>query len=225
MWPFLDKPVVQTGVVFYRGPIGPPLEQVRALASGDIGASRTASCDDDVTCAWTVSFTHPTWGDSLVGAPRDDAMPGDDLIRYGARGLTDHERDQLALAETCLLVRATSPAGSVLQSRKHLLRWLRLLLGLDGIAASDLASQVFWSRGMLDDELAHDADLARDLPRLGRAAPRPLDAHPWGSRSWVRSISTSCAHRRFSPLTPAMRFVRWPLPRSRVALLRPRRAS
>ena len=47
----------------------------------------------------------------------------------------------------------------VLRDRKRLLFWLRALMRSDGAVATDNASTMFWSEAMLEDELAHDADL------------------------------------------------------------------
>jgi hypothetical protein len=47
----------------------------------------------------------------------------------------------------------------VLRVRKRLLFWLRELMQRDGTIAIDDTSMLLWSEAMLDDELAHDADL------------------------------------------------------------------
>jgi uncharacterized protein YegJ (DUF2314 family) len=158
MWPFLDKPTAHAGTVFFRGPIAPPVEQVLALGAGDVAAAR-AEVPNGVQAAWAVRLTHPAWGEALVTAPRDAAIPDADVIRWGTPALTDGERGLLGRAETALLVQATTPERSVLRARKQLLRWMHLLLSLDGLAALDTASSLFWSPAMLADELAHDADL------------------------------------------------------------------
>jgi uncharacterized protein YegJ (DUF2314 family) len=158
MWPFLDKPTAHTGNVFFRGPIAPPAEQVLALGTGDVAATR-AEAPKGVEAAWAVRLTHPAWGEALVVAPRQAAILDADIIRWGTPGLTDAERDLLGRAEVALTVEVTTPERNVLRARKHLLRWLKLLLSLDGLAAVDVASGLFWSPAMLADELAHDADL------------------------------------------------------------------
>jgi hypothetical protein len=47
----------------------------------------------------------------------------------------------------------------VLADRKRLLFWLGALMQGDGVIGVDTASQLLWSPAMLEDELAHDADL------------------------------------------------------------------
>src|SRR5688572_10273104 len=56
MWPFLDKPTAHTGNVFFRGPIAPPAEQVLALGTGDVAATR-AEAPKGVEAAWAVRLT------------------------------------------------------------------------------------------------------------------------------------------------------------------------
>ena len=158
MWPFLDQPATHPGVVLYRGPIGPPVEQVLGLATPAIAAAR-AEPPRDTEGHWAVRLTHPAWGDALIVAPRESAVPGEAVIRYGMHNLTEAERELAGRAETALVVLATSPERDVLRARKDLLRWLHLLMSLDGLMAYDLASELFWSQAMLDDELSHDGPL------------------------------------------------------------------
>jgi uncharacterized protein YegJ (DUF2314 family) len=158
MWPFLDRPAAHPGVVFYRGPIAPPVDQVLGLASAAIGAARV-EVPPGVDSPWAVRLTHPAWGEALVTAPREAEMPDEDVRRWGTFGLTDAERGLLSRAEVALVVHVTTPERSVLRARKQLLRWLHLLTTLDGLAARDDSAGLFWSPAMLDDELAHDADL------------------------------------------------------------------
>lgn len=160
MWPFHDKPVVQDGDVCFRGPLAPPVEQVLSL--GSMAPRVTASRIEvpaRLDSPWAVRLTHPAWGDAVVTAPRNAPVPGADVIRWGTPALTDGEREAVTRAEVALLVQATTPERSVLRARKYLLRWLHQLMRLDGLVAIDHASGLFWSQAMLDDELAHDADL------------------------------------------------------------------
>ena len=152
--------MVQDGDVCFRGPLAPRIEQVLALASAtqDVTASR-ADVPAGFDSPWAVRLTHPTWGDAVVTSPRNAPVPNAELIRWGTPALTDGEREAVGRAEVALLVQATTPERSVLRARKCLLRWLHLLMRLDGLVAVDHASGVFWSQAMLDDELAHDADL------------------------------------------------------------------
>ena len=62
-------------------------------------------------------------------------------------------------ARHSLTVRVPAARKHALHDRKILLRWLDLLLGVDGVVAVDLLSQLPWPRQALADELAHDADV------------------------------------------------------------------
>jgi uncharacterized protein YegJ (DUF2314 family) len=160
MWPFLPKPTVHGGVVLYRGSLAPPIDQIVALADGTAGISATrVDAADDAFAGPAVRLTHPVWGEALVGVPDDLWLPSDDILKWGTSSLTDAERELASHAEQALLVRVTTPERRVTRARKYLLRWLRLLMSLDGLVANDLQSQLFWSAAMLDDELAHDAEL------------------------------------------------------------------
>ncbi len=158
MWWLFSKPIVHSGVVLFRGPMAPPMEQILSLASGEVTATRT-EVPAGPDSPWAVRLTHPTWGEAVVSAPRGAPLPNDDVIGWGTPGLTDREREAVADARMALQVQASTPERNVLRARKYQLRWLHLLMSLDGIVAIDLTSQLFWSQAMLDDELAHDADL------------------------------------------------------------------
>jgi uncharacterized protein YegJ (DUF2314 family) len=158
MWSLLQKPSGHAGRVYYRGPLAPTVDQVRGLA-GDgfaLAAVQPAPAADD---AWSVTLTHPTWGDATVSAPRTHAGIDETILRWGLPALTDAERTRAGLAETALQVALSTPERSVLVARKHLLRWLHRLMSLAGLLALDTESGLFWSAAMLDDELAHDAEL------------------------------------------------------------------
>jgi uncharacterized protein YegJ (DUF2314 family) len=158
MWAVLQKPTMHRAVVLFRGPIAPTVEQVLALAGGDVTAARVEP-RRGIDSPWAVELAHPAWGKTVVTIARDAPRPDADMLRWGAGALTEQERTAAAHAEVAMLVEATTPERRVTRARKHLLRWLHLLMSLDGLAANDLQSQLFWSRAMLDDELAHDADL------------------------------------------------------------------
>ena len=142
--------------MLYPGPISPRPEQVLGLNPNNPGmrASR-----DSAPGTWPVTLTHPVWGEAVIGTPPDAILPGADILHWGAPSLTVEERARALRAETSLGVRVTTPERSVLKARKYLLRWLHLLMSLDGLVAIDHDSLLFWSLTMLEDELAHDADL------------------------------------------------------------------
>jgi hypothetical protein len=157
MWPFADRTAPLRGFVCYRGPIPPRPEQVLALASGPIEASRHEPTNPPAP--WEATFTHPQWGEAVVSPPPGDLVLTLEPTMFGGSGLTDHERAQAMATERLLQVAVTSAERRVLRGRKHLLRWLHLLMSLGGLVALDRDSGVLWSPAMIEDELAHDADL------------------------------------------------------------------
>ena len=158
MWSFLQKPTAHAGRVHFRGPLAPTAEQVRRLAGNGVAVA-SAQASPGAEDTWAITLAHPVWGEATVAAPRTHAAIEDLTLRWGTPALTDAERTRAGLAETTLHVAVTTPERNVLVARKHLLRWLHLLMSLDGLVAHDTASGLFWSAAMLDDELAHDADL------------------------------------------------------------------
>jgi hypothetical protein len=158
MWPFRDTSTPLRGAVCYRGPLPPRLEQVLALAALPVTAVRGAAPTDGVS-PWALELSHPLWGDATVTSPDVDVRGGFEDGGFAISGFTAVEAADASRAERILLVTATTPERRVLRARKHLLRWLRLLMALDGLAAFDLDAGVTWAPARLDDELAHDADL------------------------------------------------------------------
>ena len=73
--------------------------------------------------------------------------------------LSDDEKARARIGEAVVTVRIRAQHQNVLRDRKRLLFWLRALMQEDGAVAIDDASMLYWSQAMLDDELAHDADL------------------------------------------------------------------
>jgi hypothetical protein len=80
------------------------------------------------------------------------------MIQWDAN-LTAAEKELAASGESTVTVRVTGMRGDVLRDGKSLLRYLGAIMGDDGVVAIDHTAQRMWSRGALDDELCHDADL------------------------------------------------------------------
>jgi uncharacterized protein YegJ (DUF2314 family) len=74
-------------------------------------------------------------------------------------GLTGEERQAASAGGVCVNLTMQGVRGNVLRDRKFFLRYLRAILGGDGVAAVDHLAQRFWSAASLDEELCHDADL------------------------------------------------------------------
>ena len=73
--------------------------------------------------------------------------------------LTADERQEALAGQTGVCVLVQGKRGNVLRDRKFLLRYMRALMGDDGVSSLDHVGQRFWSRQALDEELSHDADL------------------------------------------------------------------
>lgn len=106
------------------------------------------------------ALTDRAWGDALVLAARWNNQVHAEGLARAAVQFTDAERAPLQAAGGALLVHVDRPSDRPLAGRKHLRHWLRVLLtSLDGLVAVDNGANIPWSRAMLDDELAHDADV------------------------------------------------------------------
>jgi hypothetical protein len=91
--------------------------------------------------------------------------------------LTDGERRAVEGCRHAVSVAAEARTGNILRDRKDFLRFLRALMGAEGVAALDHAARSFWSRPALDDELAHDAD-PTSMPSTRSTRSAPTRARP-----------------------------------------------
>lgn len=107
---------------------------------------------------WALRLSHPKWGKADIVCLREYARPPQQLIDFDP-SLTKEEREQAHLGESTVSVMLEGERRDVLRDRKNLLRFLRAVMGGDGMVAVDHTAQRFWPREALDDELCHDADL------------------------------------------------------------------
>jgi uncharacterized protein YegJ (DUF2314 family) len=154
MFSFLSRELPATGHVLYPGAIPPPLEQLSALREPVTWTGATASADQ----VWSVEATHPAWGSAEIACLRRTMPLPAELIDH-ALSLTADEKSGARMGEAAVAVRVRAQQKHVLRDRKRLLFWLRALMQPDGVVGIDDASTLCWSRAMLDDELAHDAEL------------------------------------------------------------------
>lgn len=152
MFSLLRRNLPATGRVLFRGFIPPPFESI-AWATG----VRVELRDATPEFVWCAEVDHPSWGSADVCAFRQ-GQPALPFIEF-AHSLTDAEKADALMGQATIGVKLRSSTGNVLQDRKRLLRWLRALLGDDGVIAIDDGSLLPWSHAMLDDELVHDAPL------------------------------------------------------------------
>ena len=154
MFNFLRRDLPAIGRVLYPGAIPPPLAGLSAL-QGVVSCTPISPSADQV---WAVRATHPQWGVAELAAFRSQPPVASVLIDH-ALGLSNDEKARARTGEGAVAVRMQVGQQHVLRDRKRLLFWLRALIQPDGVIAIDDSSMLFWSAAMLEDELAHDADL------------------------------------------------------------------
>lgn len=154
MFSFLQSDLPAVGRVLYPGTIPPPLEQIPVFREPVTWTRLDAAVEQ----LWAVVATHPKWGKADIACDRHGAALPDVLIDHSL-ALTEQEKARARLGMSRVAVRVHARHRHVLRDRKSLLFWLRALLQADGVIAVDGNSTLLWSLAMLDDELAHDADL------------------------------------------------------------------
>jgi hypothetical protein len=143
------------GSVLFRGTLPPRPEELRGLDSASVQATAAPAREDTF---WALDLEHPQWGKAELVAFRG-MEPVEPLLVEHDRRLSPAEKAQALLGEAHLGLRLRGTRDQILRDRKNLLRFLRAVMGDDGVVALDATAQAFWSREALDDELGHDADL------------------------------------------------------------------
>lgn len=154
MFRFLQSELPASGVVFYPGAIPPPLEQLSGLRDPVVVRPATAAPHQ----VWVANVVHPSWGDAQIACLRAFPPPLAEIIDH-TLALSESEKATARRGHAAVSVHIQARQKHVLRDRKRLLFWLRALMRSDGAVATDNASTMFWSEAMLEDELAHDADL------------------------------------------------------------------
>ena len=152
---WLKRKVRQNGSVLFRGTLPPRAEDFAYLASAGVAVKPMEARPNT---HWALRLHHPEWGTAFVASFRGAKPPGGVLIEHSV-DLTPADAEMLHAAGSVVSLASEGAGQNVLRERKHMLRFLRLLMGDDGLAAVDHLSQRFWTRASLAEELAHDADL------------------------------------------------------------------
>lgn len=153
------KPAVeQAGSVLFRGKWAARPEDFASI--GEHGV-RVGAVTRGAEGGWTAALEHDRWGKATLVVLPDPPLPPGSLADMDGR-LTASEKEAVKSCRYAVSVTTGSRSGNVLADRKDLLRFLRAVMGREGVAAVDHQAQAFWSRDGLDDELAHDADLDID---------------------------------------------------------------
>lgn len=143
------------GAVLFRGTIPPRAEEFAFLLDLGIKASEAPAAEP---MRWSLSLEHPSWGKASLSCFRDAPLPSALLIDHDPR-LVDADRELMKLAGSTVTVSLQAESDNVLRDRKNLLRFLRAVMGDDGVGAVDVTAQSLWARATLDEELGHDAEL------------------------------------------------------------------
>jgi hypothetical protein len=154
MFSFLRRELPAVGQVLYPGTIPPPIESLGAFRAPITWIPSNPAAHQ----IWAVRATHPDWGSADVAANRD-GLPITDVVIDHMLALAEEEKALARRGRAAIAVSVTARKADVLRDRKRLLCWLSALMQPDGAVAVDTGSTLLWSQAMLDDELAHDADL------------------------------------------------------------------
>jgi hypothetical protein len=154
-WNWRNKTTRCAGSVLFRGAVAPRAEEFDHLARQGFTVTRTQV---NRAAHWTLHVAHPSLGEASVVCLRDTPRPPRQLIDFDPM-LTRAERDAARLGQSTISVMVEGQRADVLHDRKTLLRFLRAIMGDDGVVAVDHTAQRFWPPEALDDELSHDADL------------------------------------------------------------------
>ena len=152
---FLQRDAPGIAQVYFPGSAPPPVEAFGRLRDLRIEVEPLRTTDDAML--WEAKLRHPDWGDARIAYVRD-GPPAEPFVRF-AGSLTREEKDAASGPTVGIALTVPARRKEVLADRKTMLRFVRALLGYDGVVAIDMASQLPWGRAGLDEELAHDADL------------------------------------------------------------------
>src|SRR5262245_2629673 len=145
---------LQSGMALFRGGWVPRAEDFRSVETAGVRLGPARKLEE----RWSVELEHPHWGRATLYSAPGAPLPPEIVITLDTR-LNESEKKDVASCRVAVGVSAERRTGNVLADRKDLLRFLHAILGKEGIAAVDAAAEVFWSRGGLEAELAHDAEL------------------------------------------------------------------
>jgi uncharacterized protein DUF2314 len=154
MFSFLRRDLPAAGYVLYPGPLPPPFESL-SVFQNPVTWTPNAPAPNQ---SWAVEAAHPHWGTADIACQRNSVPLPQELIDHSP-ALTAAEKGLARRGQATISIRVRTHEKLVLRDRKRLLFWLRALMQSDGAIAFDGESTVLWSAAMLDDELAHDADL------------------------------------------------------------------
>ncbi len=178
MLDWLKKKINYTGSVLFRGSMPPRLEELSGLKRAGV---RVTPKKPRQEVHWAADLAHPAWGEATLLCLRGTPPPPREWIQHDAHLSAEETREALAGQSTVTVhVSGEKGRGNVLRDRKNLFRFLRAVMGDDGVVAVDHVAMRLWSRAALDDELSHDADLDIEaLFSLHAGGPAGADRATW----------------------------------------------
>lgn len=154
-WSWRNKKTTCAGSVLFRGSVAPRAEEFAHL---ELRGFTIAPAESSHSAHWDLRVSHPRLGSAAVICLRDCPRPNRQLIDLDPM-LTRPEREAAYLGQSTVSVIVEGERQDVLRDRKTLLRFMRAVMGDDGVVAVDHTAQRFWPPEALDDEVSHDADL------------------------------------------------------------------
>lgn len=152
---WFEKKLDCVAAVFFRGTAAPRAKEFEFLTQQGFKFTKAPPNAD---AHWTYGLSHPQYGEAVFWAPREMTPPPATVIDMDPR-LRQSEREELYQGRSAIAVSMRGERNHVLRDRKRMLRFIRALMGDDGVAGLDPGCHRFWSRVALDEELTHDADL------------------------------------------------------------------
>lgn len=152
MW--WKKKLPLAGSALFRGDLPPQPAEFAFLEQSGIRLGAPQTRPDG---AWAISLVHPEWGEAVLMHDRDIPLPPRDLFVYNF--MSEDDRNAAISSRSIVFLTMESHCEHVLRDRKLMLRFLRAIMGDDGVAVLDHMAQKVWTRDDLDEELCHDADL------------------------------------------------------------------
>ncbi|HPF38146.1 MAG TPA: DUF4026 domain-containing protein [Phycisphaerae bacterium] len=150
---WFNKSIDCIGGVFFRGRAVPRPQEFAFLKQHgmNVGLVKGSTHAD-----WEIRVRHPQWGNAEIRPEKTRLAP---LMIDHDWSLLEGEKEEARAAGVGVRVKISATRANLLADRKNLLRFLRAIMGDDGVMAMDLMAYRLWSRDSLDDEVAHDADL------------------------------------------------------------------
>lgn len=152
MW--WNKKLALAGSVLFRGSMAPRAEEMDFLRNAGIDIQPQPVRPN---VRWTLRLKHKQWGEGDLVCFNENVIPPSLMIEYSP--LSEEEKEEALAGQSNVSFQMNSSHEHILRDRKTLLRFLRAIMGNDGVVAVDHTSERFWSRAALDDELLHDADV------------------------------------------------------------------